>query len=428
MDLQALIDRRNALWEQNKELLELTESEDRAFTADENEQWDKRDADIEALDSRIQRIESEHRRKERDETILPPSNVPDEKPVNKDEGREQVQADRENRAVQNWGRGVTTVEDREVLGDRLSPDGRELTLDLRTTRELRAQSTTAAAGGYTIAQELASSIEAAMLAFGGMRQANTTVIRTGTGGQLDFPTNDDTSNTGAILAENAAASEQDLTFGTLQLDAYKYTSKLVRVSLELLQDSAFDFASFLGEALGTRIGRITNTHFTTGTGTSQPNGVVTAGTLGKTGATGQTTTVTYNDLVDLLHSVDPSYRSRGAQWMFSDATFAAIKKLVDGNSLPLWQPSLSQGAPNTILGHGYVINQDVADMAANAKSILFGDFSKYLIRDVLTITVRRSDDRYMEYAQSAFIAFSRHDGDLLDAGTNPVKYYANSAT
>jgi HK97 family phage major capsid protein len=110
-----------------------------------------------------------------------------------------------------------------------------------------------------------------------------TVIRTDTGAALPIPTSDDTSNKGAILGENTAASEVDVSFGQLVLDAYKYSSKYVLVSVEFLQDSSINVAEFIGKALGERIGRIQNDHFTTGTGSSQPNGIVTAATLGRHG-------------------------------------------------------------------------------------------------------------------------------------------------
>ena len=111
-----------------------------------------------------------------------------------------------------------------------------------------------------------------------------------------------------------------------------------------------------------------------------------------------------------------------------DSTLKALKKLVDGDSRPLWTSGVAVREPDTILGHPYTINQDVATMAASAKSILFGDFSKYIIRDVMGITMMRLNDRYADYFQVGFVAFSRHDGDLLDSGTDPIKYYTNAAS
>ena len=145
------------------------------------------------------------------------------------------------------------------------------------------------------------------------------------------------------------------------------------------------------------------------------------------GQVGQTTSVIYEDLVDLEHSVDPAYRAE-AEFMFHDDTLKVLKKLKDADGRPLWLPGVAVREPDTILGYNYVINQDMPIMAANAKSILFGDFSKYMIRDVMDLMLLRLVERYADFAQVGFIAFSRHDGDLLDAGTNPIKHYANSAT
>lgn len=281
-------------------------------------------------------------------------------------------------------------------------------------------------GGFTVPDELMQALETAMLTFGGMRQTST-ILRTGSGSDLPIPMANDTGNKGAIVAENAATTEQGTTFSQLVLNSYKYSSKYILISVELMQDSAINMAEFLGSALGERIGRITNEHFTTGTGTGQPNGIVTAATLGKQGDSGQSTSITYGHLVDLEHSVDPSYRT-GARWMFADSTLKVIKKLVDSQNRPLWSAGLAVREPDTILGYPYTINQDVAAMTASAKSVLFGQLNKYIVRDVRDITLIRLDERFAEYGQVAFLAFSRHDGDLKDAGTHPVKYYQNSAS
>lgn len=294
--------------------------------------------------------------------------------------------------------------------------------------EARALSTgVTTAGGFTVPEEFYRRLTEAQLAFGGMRQSRTTTLETASGADLPMPTNNDTANKGVIVSENAQVTEQDTTFGQKVLKAFMYSSKIVRVSYQLLQDSAFDLEGFLARILGTRISRATNEHFTVGAGTTEPEGVVTGATLGKTGTTGQTTSVTYNDLVDLFHSVDPAYRLN-AQWMFDDSTLKALKKLVDSQNRPLWTPGVAVREPDTILGKPYIPNTDIPAMAADAKSILFGDLSLYMIRDVKGIQVLRLTERYADYLQVGFLAFSRHDGALLDAGTAPVKYYANSAT
>jgi HK97 family phage major capsid protein len=117
--------------------------------------------------------------------------------------------------------------------------------------------------------------------------------------------------------------------------------------------------------------------------------------------------------------------------MMHDKSLAAVKKIKDTQGHPIWATGLSGFAspsPDTLFGYPYVVNQDVAQMAANAKSVLFGDFSNYFIRDALDVTLIRLDERYADTLEVGFIAFQRTDGNLINAGTNPVKYYANSAT
>lgn len=287
-----------------------------------------------------------------------------------------------------------------------------------------AQSTTTT-GGYTVADDMMQALEIALLKFGAMRQVSQ-VIRTATGGPLPIPTTNDTSNKGRLLSENTAATETEMTFGQLVLDAYKYSSDYVLASVEFLQDSSIDVNGFLGTALGTRIGRLQNDHFTTGDGSSKPRGIVAAAASSSVTFSG-TATITYDNVVDLIHSVDPEYRV-GAKFMFHDGALKMLKKVKvlqysgDTAGVPLWQPSLVAGQPDLIHGYPYVVNQSMATPAGSAKSILFGDFSKYIIRDVRQVELLRLNERYAEQHSVAFLAFARADGDLLDAGTNPVKY------
>jgi len=286
----------------------------------------------------------------------------------------------------------------------------------RNVQEARAQSLTGSAGGYTVPQGFLNQLEESLLAFGGMREV-ATVLRTDSGNDLPIPTVNDTGNVGAILAENSQVAEQDMTFAQITLKAYKYSSKLVRVSAELLQDTAIDLESFIGNALGNRIARILNTHFTTGDNSSKPQGVVNAGT-GVTCASASA--ITYGELLDLQHSVDPSYRAN-ARFMMHDSTLKAIRKLVDDQNRPIFQADITGASPGTLLGMPIVINQDIATIATGAKAIVCGDFSKYIIRDVTDFTLLRLEERYADYHQVGFVGFSRHDGRILDAGTDPLK-------
>jgi HK97 family phage major capsid protein len=290
---------------------------------------------------------------------------------------------------------------------------------------------TSAQGGYTVPTEVATSVANALKAYGGMRSV-AEVFRTTAGNDINFPTSDGTSETGELIGENTTATGADPSFGVVTIKTYKFSSKIVAVPFELLQDSSIDMESFIRSRLVTRLGRITNTKFTTGTGTGEPNGIVTAAASGKVGTTGQTTTVIFDDLVDLVHSVDPAYRALGGcKFMMNDASLKIIRKLKDSQGRPIFLPGydgLAGAMPDTLLGYPVVINQDVATMAANAKSILFGDFTYYKIRDAMDIQMFRFDDSaYIKLGQIGFLAWMRSGGNFVDVGGG-VKYYANSAT
>jgi HK97 family phage major capsid protein len=413
--LQTLLDQRATAW--NK----ATEFQNRAATdaelsAEDRSAWDAALADVERLSTDIEREERHARLSSVDYSQVIDATKDADAERHGGEDRAAAYAN----AWRSWVREGTT----------------ELSSEERTTlrsgwfdgKELRAQGVaTGAAGGYMVPAPFRAKLIEAQKFYSSMRDV-AEVITTETGATLPWPTNDDTANVGAILAENSQVTEQDVTLGTNDIGAYMYTSKLVRVSLQLLNDNAFDLESWLAGVLGRRIGRAQNAHFTTGTGTAQPEGVQTNAVIGKTGTTGQTTSVTYDDLIDLIHSVDPAYRNSGrAQFMLNDTTLAAARKLKDSQNRPLWEPSIQVGVPDGLLGYGYSINQDMPVMAANAKSILFGDFyAGYLIRDVQDVQLLRLAERYADYLQVGFLAFARTDGTPQD--TAAYKAYRNSAT
>ena len=193
----------------------------------------------------------------------------------------------------------------------------------------------------------------------------------------------------------------------------------------------FNVEAYIQNLLNLRIGRIQNRHHTLGTGTGQPRGLLTAAVAGKVAATGGATTVKYEDLIDLEHSVDPYYRASG-KWMMHDTTLAALRKIKDDNGRPIFVPGYESGtpggAPDRLLGREIIINQHMPVMAANAKSILFGDFSKYLVRDVMDTTLfRMTDSAYTLKGQVGFVAFCRSGANLIDIG-GAVRYFQNSAT
>lgn len=286
-------------------------------------------------------------------------------------------------------------------------------------KEHRAQSTQVlAGGGATVAEGFMNNLEVALLDFGGMR-AVADVMRTEKGGNIPWPTTNDTSNEGSLLGENTSVGTAvDVAFGQVVFHDYKYSSGLVQCPVELIEDSAFNLSSTLGGMLGERLARITNRHFTVADGNSRPHGLMARAAVGVTAASASA--ITFDEIMGLIHSVDPAYRN-SAGFMMHDTTLLAIRKLKGGDGQYLWQPSNQVGQPDRLLGYGITPNQHCAVIAESALVIAFGAFNKYKIRDVAGFRLRRLVERYADTDQEGFIAFSRHDGNLLDAGTNPVK-------
>lgn len=278
---------------------------------------------------------------------------------------------------------------------------------------------TGSTGAYLIPPEtLLRQLEVNMLAFGGMRQVSE-ILRTATGERMSWPTADDTSNTGEQLGEGASVgSSVDPTAGKVFWDAYKFSSKLIRVPYELLEDSAFNLVVVLGEMLGERLGRITNKRYTTGTGSGQPRGIVpAAGTV----SPGSATALGFDDIIKLEHAVDPAYRI-GAGFMCHDAIIEYLRKLKDGQGRYLWQDNQQVGEPDRLHGRPITINQDMdSTIASGKKTLLYGQLFKYKIRSVNGMRMYRLQERFRDNDEDGFIALIREDGNLLTAGTAPVK-------
>jgi HK97 family phage major capsid protein len=286
--------------------------------------------------------------------------------------------------------------------------------------------TTTTEGGFTVPSEVADMVIDKLKAYGGMR-ALATSLPTSTGVSMNWPTSDGTADAGSIVGQNIVAPTADIVFGTISLNVFNYTSNQISLPNELIQDSAIDIVAYVIDRLATRIARIQNTHFTVGAGTTLPDGVMVKAGIGKTGATSQTLTVLYDDLVDLKHSVNRAYRGN-AKFMLNDLSVAVVSKIKDTTGRPIWESGIQTNQPDSLLGFAVETNDDVAVMGANALSIAFGDFSKYIIRDVAnTTSIKRFDDSAFALKnQVGFCGWQRSGGNLMD--TAAVKTYKNSAT
>lgn len=300
----------------------------------------------------------------------------------------------------------------------LEPEERAtLKAGVQQGEEYRAQSSaTGAAGGYTVPTELADVLIKSMKAWGPMYDPGvTTELNTASGAVIQMPTIDDTAGTGFAHTQGADIVDDgsvDAAFGQKQLEAYVYDTKFIKFSMELAQDSIFNVESVLGDLLGERLGRVANAQLTTGTGTSAPNGVATASTLGKTAASASA--IASDELVDLVHSVDPAYRQAPkVGFQFNDTTLAAIRKLKDGQGNYLWQMGdVTKGVPGTLLSYRYTINQAIAGIATGNRTVLFGDFGKYFVRKVGSPVIGVMRERF--WPNLGIAGFIRFDGELAD--------------
>jgi HK97 family phage major capsid protein len=277
-------------------------------------------------------------------------------------------------------------------------------------------------GGALIPDTFIRALEVNMLAFGGMLQVSEVIVTSG-GELMTWPTADDTSNEGELLGQaDSVGSSVDPAFKAVQWGSHKFSSKLIKVPAELLEDPAFDLPTILGAMLGERIGRKLNRECTVGTGANAPKGIVTAATLGVTA--GSATAITYDEVITLEHRVDPAYR-QGAGYMMHDNVLLAIRLLkASGTGEYLWVNGTNTNMRDAINGYPLTINQHMASsIATTNKTILFGQLNKYKIRRVGTSgRFYRLVERFRDNDQEGFIGFIRADGNLLDAGTAPVKY------
>jgi HK97 family phage major capsid protein len=286
-----------------------------------------------------------------------------------------------------------------------------------TEFEGRAQVTgTTTAGGYTVPVELANELIKSMLAWGPMYDSDVArIITTPSGNRINLTTVNDTASTAEAHTEAAALTDdggKDVTFGQKFIEAYVYDTEFVRWSFELDADGIFAMESLLSDLLGERLGRIANHYLTIGDGTGEPNGVVTASTLGKTAA--GAAAITTDELIDLEHSVNRAYRKAPkVAYMMNDLTLKAVRKLKDAENRYIWSAGDIKGThPATLLGYNIHINDSMADIATGNKTVLFGDFGKYLVRKVGSPVMGVMRERF--WPDLGIAGLIRFDGELLD--------------
>lgn len=405
---QELREKVHSLKTQMRDLVKRAEDEKREMSADELDQFEQMSKDQDKADRELnaRMLIISQKEKEYQESGESSRGTEEKKPY-KDRYREAWEG------FMTRGKDSLPVEQKQYLAKGITTRGTD-----------PLSSTTGNLGGYTVPETYSTELIEKMKWYGGMLQVSH-ILTTNSGETMYFPGIDDTSNTARLLTEGSQMNVKDTSFFQRQLDSYMYVTDIIKLPIQLIQDNIVNLQSELNRIVPEQLGRAFNTATTTADGSSKPQGVVGATSKGADAAAAAT--ISRTDLLNLQHSVDRAYRFNG-RYMFSDSTLLALKLLSIGSAddRPLWVPSMRDGSPSTIEGFPYTINDDMADVAGDAKSVLFGDFSKFYIRLVNGMSVVRFDEKYMDYLQIGFAFYQRMDSELID--TNAIKHLLHPTT
>lgn len=402
--------------EARSKLSEITDKTEETRGAEIEREFDTMMAEHDKIGSRVERLEKleavESRLKQVDLSKRP---VPsDAEARGTDQGKNVEYREAFYAMIRNGGLEGLDNESRSALRSGLQ-------------EEIRMQTAgTTTAGGFTVPTTLAAFIDQAMIAYGPMYNEDIcTVLNTTGGNPFKIPTVDDTAVTAVAHTEGTALTDtgaKDVVFGQASLGAYTFDTQWIKWSYELANDSIFNMEQLLGSLLGERLGRIANSKLTIGPGSTDVTGIVTASSLGKTAAA--VGAITADEIIDLLHSVDPAYRSSPkARFMLNDSTLAAIRKLKDGQGNYLWQLGNYQvGVPGTILGYNYSINQAMASLGTGNRVMLFGDFGKFYVRKVGAPVITVVRERF--WPDLGIAGLIRFDGQIGQSGA--IKHLKNA--
>lgn len=395
---KTLRDRRQKAWHEAKELLERGTTENRSLTAEEEGKWEALNGEIDKIDERLKAVlDAESRAKETDEVY----NSLAGRPAAETRGGA---VDQVREELRSWmlGRSGNVVKDvnRQKKGS-INP------------AELRALVTNSGTASATVPIDFYDQLIAYLIEVSGLLQTGPSVLNTSGGETIQIPVVS-AHLTGTVAAQGQPITAEEPMFSQATLKAVKFGA-LTQLSRELIDDTAVDLLGYLAMSAGRAIGNAFGQSLVNGSnGISQ--GLLAGATAAVTGATGTGGTLTYNNLVDLEYSVIAPYRqSRSCYWLAADKTIGSFRKIVDGNSRPVWEPSAVLGAPDLLLGKPLVADPFMPALGTGVKSVAFGDFSQYFVRLVGGLRFERSDDFAFGSDLVTFRCLLRGDGAYGDA-------------
>lgn len=273
-------------------------------------------------------------------------------------------------------------------------------------------------GGFLVPVTLANYLITKIRDGSIMRRAGARVITLSKTKSFSIPVQTD-SGAAVLTAEEGTYDEQEPTISVVEFNPYKFT-RLAKASEELVEDSEFDiFNEVLAPDAANAFIQAENIEFTTGSGSSRPQGALTGATLGKTAASA--TAITFDEIIDLHGSVDEFYRNDpSCGWMMNDLTATLIRKIKDSTGQYLWQPALVAGNPPTILGKPVWINRNMPTVATTNKTILFGAFNRFVIADYTLVIMQRLNELFAATGQIGFRWAKRFDSNVVDSAA--LKY------
>ncbi len=377
---------RAALVKKSRDFLETRAEADMRLSAEDDSIYTKMENDLLDLDKTIERME---RLERREAELEKPVNAPlTSKPGNPNTEEKKGRASDSYRKA-FWNSIRTKYPTPEVYN--------------------ALQEGVAAEGGYLVPDEYSNTLVQALNEETVIRQfAKVITTSSGTHKIPIVASHGDA----AWMEEEDAFTESDDTFGQVNLDAHK-VGTLIKVSEELLNDSAFDLEGYMRSEFARRIGNKEENAFLNGNGSHKPTGLLAASGGAQVGlTTASTTAMTADELIDLFHSLKTPYRKK-AIWMLNDSTIKLIRKLKDGNGQYLWQPGIRDGESNTILGKPYYTSSYMPEVSAGNKTVLFGDLSYYWVADRQGIVFKRLNELFAGNGQVGFLAYKRVDGKTV---------------
>lgn len=421
--LKKLHEQRLNVWNQATELADKAAAENRNFSGEEEATWQRFNEDINGLDKRMKDIlDAEARAKETEERFNEVLRRPVEQATDVRTGQNPLNDELRSFLIGEGRKTIQVGEHFRGAFDRYA-EGRSL------NSETRALSVgTATAGGDLVPIDFYDRLVEHLVLYSAVLRAKPTILNTTAGEEILIPKT--TSHpTAGLVAEGGdlGGVGSDPVFGQVAMRAYK-VGRLTLLSRELLDDSGVDIEGYLARRVGAAIGDALGNYFVNGTGSNQPQGILTAASVGVTGATGVTGAFTSDNLIDLFHSVIPPYReSPSCAWLLADGTVAAVRKLKDNYGQYLWQPGLQAGQPDTLLSKTAIVEVKMPAVGINNQSIAFGDFSTYYVRFAGGLRFERSDEYAFNTDQVAFRAVIRADGQQVDT-SGAVKTFKGAAS